>query len=853
MLEPTEGSFHTPETVTAPTGLTDAIEAAGRVIAPLWTLRNFVAVNPFLGFTQLEFHRGLREIERLHHAQGSFSVELYRELRAAGRITESDLAQAIEEAPDVLDRPDLARRPAEALRRALDAPLRRVDPSERRMRTYAELVDRLDGTDWSRLVVAQIASFCAARFDMGQSSWHQPWAELPLYTAWRAHARWDRDPELHGVRGFREYVQQLPADAEETIAIVLEQLAVPRDEWQGLLARELASIAGWAGHLQFRIREAQLRGREPEVSLTDLLAIRLAWDGALHRLTTIRRHPSAWPALCTQISTQASRASHRGSDGAAVARSEGDSDALLTDLEARLLWQTAYETAYRRALLAKLRASRGSSPDPNAAPLVQAAFCIDVRSERLRRNLEAVSDRVQTIGFAGFFGFAIEYVHPTDETAEARCPALLAPAHRIRETGRSGGDAATRLLRREERHTLMKRMRLSTVGAFPFVETIGHFFGLRLATDSLGWSRPEVDSRLFAARRKGEFEPNIEPSIDGNGRTGLDGPARIALAEGMLRNMGLVRNFAPLVLICGHGSRTTNNAYASGLDCGACGGYPGDVNAIVAARVLNDPDVREALAERGIEIPSVTRFVAALHETTTDRVELLETEGADPALLEQLCQWLEQAGQGTRSERAPWLGLEPDGSAESSIRRRVLRRSSDWSEVRPEWGLAGNAALIVAPRARTRGLDLDGRCFLHDYQADLDTDGGVLELIMTAPLVVASWINLQYYASTVDNDVFGSGSKVLHNVVGRHGVMLGNASDLRPGLPWQSVHDGERFVHEPLRLQVVLEAPLDRIEGVLERHEALRQLIGNGWVHLVAIEPEGERLHRWRNGGFEEI
>jgi len=845
MFEPTEGSFHTPETHAARAGLADAIEAAGRVIAPLWTLRNFVAVNPFLGFTELEFHRGLREIERVHHARGTFSDELYRELRAAGRITEGDLAQAIEEAPEALGRPDLAKRPAEALRRALDAPRRRADPSESRTRTYAELVDRLDGTDWSSLVVTQIASFCAARFDMGQSSWHQPWAELPLYAAWRAHARWDRDPELHGVRDFRDYVRQLPEDPEETIALVLEQLAVPRDEWEGLLARELASIAGWAGHLQFRIREARLRGREPEVSLTDLLAIRLAWDGAVHRLTTIRRHPSAWPALCAQAS--------RAANGEARSASEDGSEAPLSDLEARLLWQTAYESAYRRELLAKLGANPPTITDGQAAPLLQAAFCIDVRSERMRRNLEAASERIQTIGFAGFFGFALEYVHPTDQTAEARCPALLAPAHRIRESGRSGGDATTRLLRREERHTLLKRLRLSTVGAFPFVETIGHFFGLRLATDSLGWTRPEVDSRLFAARRKGEFEPDIEPAIDATGGTGLDAEARVGLAEGMLRNMGLLSDFAPLVLICGHGSRTTNNAYASGLDCGACGGYPGDVNAIVAARVLNDPTVRRVLAERGIEIPPTTCFVAGLHETTTDRVELLETEGADPALLAQLRTWLEQAGRGTRSERAPWLGLTPDRSPDSSIRRSVFRRSSDWSEVRPEWGLAGNAALIVAPRARTRGLDLEGRCFLHDYRAELDPDGQVLELIMTAPLVVASWINLQYFASTVDNRVFGSGSKVLHNVVGRHGVMLGNVSDLRPGLPWQSVHDGERFVHEPLRLQVVLEAPLDRIEGVLERHEGLRDLIGNGWVHLLAIEPQGERFHHWHHGGFQEL
>jgi len=57
--------------------------------------------------------------------------------------------------------------------------------------------------------------------------------------------------------------------------------------------------------------------------------------------------------------------------------------------------------------------------------------------------------------------------------------------------------------------------------------------------------------------------------------------------------MGLVGAVAPYVLLCGHGSSTTNNPYGSALDCGACGGYAGDVNARAAAALLNDPAVRD--------------------------------------------------------------------------------------------------------------------------------------------------------------------------------------------------------------------------------------------------------------------
>jgi hypothetical protein len=75
-------------------------------------------------------------------------------------------------------------------------------------------------------------------------------------------------------------------------------------------------------------------------------------------------------------------------------------------------------------------------------------------------------------------------------------------------------------------------------------------------------------------------------------------------------------------------------------------------------------------------------------------------------------------------------------------------------------------------------------------------------------MVVTNWINMQYHASTVDNRRYGSGNKVLHNVVGgRIGVFEGNGGDLRIGLSMQSLHDGHTLRHPPLRLSVFIEAP----------------------------------------------
>jgi len=232
---------------------------------------------------------------------------------------------------------------------------------------------------------------------------------------------------------------------------------------------------------------------------------------------------------------------------------------------------------------------------------------------------------------------------------------------------------------------------------------------------------------------------------------------------------------------------------------------------------MNDPDVREGLRERGIPIPRDTVFVAAIHITTTDEVLLYDS---DVLLSEEqrveIETWLKSASMRARSERTRALLPGPQWDAPDKLEREVRRRSADWSEVRPEWGLAGNAAFIAAPRWRTRHLDLGGRVFLHEYDPVADQDASVLQLILTAPVIVASWINLQYYGSTVNNQLFGSGNKVLHNVVGTFGVWEGNGGDLRTGLPLQSLHDGVKWMHEPLRLQVFTEAPCERIDKVLQ-------------------------------------
>ncbi len=324
------------------------------------------------------------------------------------------------------------------------------------------------------------------------------------------------------------------------------------------------------------------------------------------------------------------------------------------------------------------------------------------------------------------------------------------------------------------------------------------------------------------------------------------------VVETSLRLMSLTANYARLVLICGHGSTTENNPYASALDCGACGGNHGGPNARVLASMANKAEVRGELRTRGIDIPDDTRFLAGQHDTTTDRVtlfdleELPETHRPDWLQL----QWdLQAAGLQTARERCRRLPGAPRRGPLRAAARHARRRSAAWAQVRPEWGLSNNAAFIIARRAVTVQANLEGRTFLHNYDAAADETGKVLETIMTAPLVVAEWINLQYYFSGVDPWAYGSGSKVIHNVVAGMGVMLGRHSDLQTGLPLQTVNDGLRHYHEPQRLLAVIEAGLDRLAGIISRHEILQRFFNNRWVHLVALDPSTGALAQYEPGG----
>lgn len=810
-------------------GLAERIDAACGRIAPLWPLKHFVAVNPFFGLRDQSFQDASDALARITGNGLYMSREYFREQLASGRVSRDDLREAIARCGSRLD-------PASVERTlATEAPRPRLG-----MAPVSEVLERVEGGLWSSFVTERISLHCAAYFDLGQAIVAMPWRHLSLYESWRKAAAIDRSPAMMGLSDFRSAVPRLPAEPRAVIALAIERLGIPNAAVERYLHASLTSIGGWAAWARYLRWQAELTGNRDD-SIVDLLAIRLAWDMLLFE-------EKRSPALIARWRDMLA-ASMRPPSAKRQAAAEIDRIML-----------NAMEIGLQRSVITGL--GRGSADIPPARPSVQAAFCIDVRSEVFRRALETVAPTVQTIGFAGFFGIFIEVVPLGSTTTRSHVPVIFNPGYRICEQAKDG-DSALLEEKRRSRIGLAKAwkgFKLSAASCFSFVESAGLMYGPKLLTDSLGWSRPVPDPQTQGIDR--QVLERIGPTLDvategqcctGDGHTGIPAGDRVGHAERILRAMSMTENFARVVLLAGHGSTTVNNPHATGLDCGACAGQTGEASARVVAALFNDPAVRRELGERGIVIPEDTWFLAALHDTTTDQVRLFDTDEMPAALapdLAQLRQWLEQAGDLTRMERAALLGIAglPDRAVEADVRLR----SRDWSQVRPEWALANNAAFIAAPRERTAGMDLGGRAFLHDYCWQKDEGFKILELIMTAPMVVANWINMQYYGSVVDNRRFGSGNKVLHNVVGGAiGVLEGNSGDLRVGLSMQSLHDGRRWVHEPLRLSVFIEAPQAAIDDVIANHELVRQLVENGWLHLFRIGADAGVDRRLPGGRWE--
>lgn len=787
------------------------------MIPPSWPLNRWIAVNPWWGVRHLPADQASQIPGIRPNTSLVMPMEFYRNAWRGGRIKEEDLKAAADELGTYLQADQLV------------VALQQDESDETQPAPLMlEQIPGGGGIPVLETVREQVGRACGLFFDQRQSRDFLRDATHSLFESWLEQSIHDVTLDLRvGLNRVREQLKSIPKNHLQAYEWAHKTLGLSELDFEKLVPRLLFELVGWASWCRGVDWRESLEGRESNITI-ELLAVVLVWEAvAVESANTYHRHH--WQQTWSHF------------------RNLGFiKDPAMSFKDHLWLWHRAYEYGYKRQLTASLRNSGRCAEfaDLRAKPAaVQAVFCIDVRSELMRRHLEDCSGNVETIGFAGFFGMPVEHQTLAPKNGEVRLPGLLAPAYRLVDsTGSPAQDLKTRKAAdsRETVRQSIRKAKYSSFSSFTLVESTGLAWAWKLLSDSLNLSKSNEAVSMPTDRRL--YHRHGGDPVSDNERVGL--------AENMLRGMSKTTDFPSLLVFVGHGSHCNNNPHQASLACGACGGQNGGLNAEAAAELINDPVIRAGLVGKGIRIPDLTLAIAAEHCTVTDRVTILQRDWIPNAYRDavvRLDQNFEEAGRRTRRERATPLGL--NGLDDVTLLGAMVERTSNWSEIRPEWGLANNAAIIFAKRSRTRGIDLQGRVFLHDYDPALDDDGTVLEALMTAPMIVANWINLQYLGSVSAPDTFGAGNKLLHSVVGGNlGVVEGNNPDLRIGLSHQSVHDGQKWRHEPIRLHVVIDAPPERIEAVLKQQTDVRQLVENRWLWLFRWGGEG--LEHYRDGNW---
>ena len=800
-----------------------AVRLASSVVGPAWPLRNFVAANSLARLETMPFDDALDIAGRAHAVTGRASLSYFLDQFDGARITPAHVASALAEPGLAVTTEggwtveELVSISRDLVSTSPHAPTT-ANPEAPTVSRFCEGLPTR-AADVTARVDAHSALW--AQRAWSSATWHDDVSGSPApppgpWVRWRQAAEHPAYDRVVGVHGAAAAVATLPTEPVDALITLAGWADLQTEDLMGYLVATFASAPGWSGHAAWRARAL-----EDPSPLVEWAALRMAHDlllSAAEQSMWPGDSPGDSPGAFTRVAT--------------VAPARDGARRLATS--AARVWQRALEIGIEDWLLAELslpqdhglREDAPASTGP-ARPTSQSVWCIDVRSERMRRHLEDLGEH-HTYGYAGFFGAALRHVDDDGISLDC-CPALISPSFEAH-------DQPTPLTLRQVVHRTATSVSRHPLGALMVAEAGG---GLAAAASLGSQITPRAARRVHRSWTQGADASVRQAHL----RTDLDLDARVALAAAALRTIGLTSDFAPVLLICGHGASMENNAFASAYDCGACGGNSGRVNALLLAEVLNDPEVRAQLFTDGIELPDDTVAVAALHDTTTDQVRLLaEPEsptGSTFTALDELLADLETAGLRSSEQRRSTLPARA-----SAVPVAPHRRAADWSEPTPEWGLAGNAAIVIGPRPLSVGADLGGRVFLHSYDRDTDPEGAVLEVLLTAPLVVAQWINAQYYLSAVEPTIWGAGDKACHNVIGDVGVIQGAHGDLRTGLPWQALFrdepgtapDIDILAHEPVRLLAVVVADPDLIMRAVGRHDVLKQLVGNQWISLVCAD-----------------
>lgn len=851
-----------------------------------------------------------------------------------------------------------------------------------------ETYDLLHGTDHTKEIDELVIKACLDFYDEGQSVWTMPGREHGFFKAWS-----DLASRNKWFSRFAKTVHKLTHAAptpESAVFYVMSKIGVDEDQWIEYLSRELTRLHGWVGYIRWRANTSHYYWSEQfPGDLVEYLAVRMTIAAAImmdrnknkrvYRIQDINElieqdtfrtflryelhSKKVFPSFVQQVEEhishpddekvqafcqvylsekqqyEAARFANRlqklastSEDTKVASLQEEQVEHLIAAIQQlaqheEMIWLKSLEAHSTDYLLDNISFKEKQTEEHR--PFAQALFCIDTRSERIRRHLESVGN-YETYGIAGFFGVPFSFMELGKGSESPLCPILLTPKNLVLEVTSEElhlDEAFVNVLEKA-----MHDLKETVLSPFVTVEAVGLLFGFDMVGKTVlpkkyyGWRKhlhhakpdthvlfdklsrdqansiirtvqraliehaiarelnvsmeritddgvrdirecalektinydtitkelncSEADAMQFIRVLQKKYRINKDHSqmqFESLGRIGFSFDEQVGFVSQALKMIGMTGPFSRFVLLVGHGSQSENNPYESALDCGACGGNHGLFNARVLAQMANKPGVRKKLIQMGFKLADDVCFVPALHNTTTDEITIHDTHlmpSSHIIYLERLRSGLKSASMLCAQERLPELQKQTLAQDPATSYQSIQRNAMDWSQVRPEWGLSKNAYFIIGKRDLTEQTNLAGRSFLHSYDYKVDHKYRLLENILGGPLVVGQWINMEHYFSTVDNEKFGSGSKVYHNVAGRFGVMTGNLSDIRTGLPSQTVLQNGSPYHEPVRLITVIQAPFKGAWKAVLSVASVKRLVVNGWIRLLIIDPESQRIHR---------
>ncbi len=782
-------------------------------------LKDFIHHNTLHGFQEFDFFTGIGTARKWFGYQVYMSLSEYREKYNSGNISEAILLSVIHKYAPTSDETHWK-----------NAMLQGKFPLENKP-TVGRLRDQWKfqkGIDFDVFIQPMLFQILGGFLDQGVAVWKFPYADLSFWDAIKALESNSVTSVIHS-----QQAKKLLFQKDLTTETLLYRLLGSSALFEQYVFDQQFTHAGWSGLVATIESKPETLLRPRSITLDEIIRFQLLLELDLLYL----KLEGDWEPMNHWVNSEAI-------GDPFVAFQPTELDTVL------MLWQRSMEMSYYHEVLSglqfnsqlkQLSSSEQLALEQSKRPSFQALFCIDDRECSIRRHLEAEDSECETFGTPGYFNVEFYYKPENSNFVTKHCPAPVQPKYLIREYHSS---------KKHKQDIHFNTSSHSILGGWLISQVIGFWSALKLVK---GIFFPSMDGNsssslnhlgetaVLSVEHRGEFEGDLQ--------VGYTVDEMIQRAASMLKSIGMVNSFSPLVYIVGHGSSTTNNPHYAAYDCGACSGRPGSVNARVMATILNRKDVRSGLLNLGVIIPENTLFIGALHDTTRDEIVFYTKEltgRLDAKNHQQVQRVFEMALKKNAKERARRFVLVDPSLSLSKTHQKVKLRSVSVFEPRPELNHATNALCLIGQREFSQKVFLDRRAFLNTYRWDLDTTGDSLYSIIRAAAPVCGGINLEYYFSRVDNNALGAGSKLPHNVVGLLGVSNGVAGDLRTGLPSQMIE-----VHDPLRLLMIVEQMPDIVMDAIRRDHSTWEWFTNEWVNLMVFHPIEKKFYQFEKDDFK--